>query len=76
MVRHDQASMPVDEFCVLHEPDVAVSAEPATPPDQFHAQMYSSERLNEYYKQVVAEILASLDRTQDESSESLLADGG
>jgi hypothetical protein len=31
--------------------------------------MYSSERLNEYYNQVVAEIRASLDRIQDEGDE-------
>jgi hypothetical protein len=30
--------------------------------------MHNSQRLNEYYNQVVAEILATLDRVQDEAS--------
>jgi hypothetical protein len=64
MVRHDHKSMSGDELQSLHEP--AADAEPVTPTDKFHAQMQSSERLTEYYNQVVAEIRASLERIDAE----------
>ena len=62
MVRHDLQSMPVDEL--LHEEDVADPAETITREDRFREQMQISERLNEYYQQVVAEIRASLERAE------------
>jgi hypothetical protein len=62
MVRHDLQSMPVDEF--LQEDDSA--AERATREDRLREQMQISERLNEYYVQVVAEIRASLERAEAE----------
>jgi hypothetical protein len=34
--------------------------------DRFRAQMASSQRLNEYYKQVVAELRASLEKIEAE----------
>jgi hypothetical protein len=34
--------------------------------------MQSSERLNEYYNEVVAEIRASLERIEDEESENAM----
>jgi hypothetical protein len=64
MVRHDLQSMPVDEL--LHEEDVADPEETVTREDRFREQMQISERLNEYYQQVVAEIRASLERAEAE----------
>jgi hypothetical protein len=63
MVRHE--SMSGDELQSLHEP-ASDSVEDHT--DKFRAQMHNSQRLNEYYNQVVAEILATLDRVPDEAS--------
>ena len=65
MVRHELMSG--DELQSLHEPADSDSVEDATHTDKFRAQMHNSERLNEYYNQVVAEILASLERVQDEA---------
>ena len=62
MVRHDLQSMPVDEF--FQEEDEA--AERATREDRLREQMQISERLNEYYVQVVAEIRATLERVEAE----------
>jgi hypothetical protein len=56
--------MPVDEL--LHEEDAAGPAETVTREDRFREQMQISERLNEYYQQVVAEIRASLERAEAE----------
>ena len=64
MVRHDLQSMPVDEL--LHEEDAANPSETVTREDRFREQMQISERLNEYYQQVVAEIRASLERAEAE----------
>jgi thioredoxin reductase len=64
MVRHDLQSMPVDEL--LYEEDAAGSAEIVTREDRFREQMLISERLNDYYIQVVAEIRASLERAEAE----------
>jgi hypothetical protein len=63
MVRHDLKSMSEDE---LHELDTVDAAESATSTDKFRAQFESSQRLNEYYNQVVAEIRASLEQVEDE----------
>jgi hypothetical protein len=40
--------------------------------EKLRAQMQSSERLNEYYNEVVAEIRASLERIEDEESENAM----
>jgi hypothetical protein len=64
MVRHDLTSE--DELLALHEPVAIDPAEPEPPSDRFHAQMQSSQRLIEYYNQVVAELRASLDRIEAE----------
>ena len=61
MVRHDLQSMPVDEL--LQEDE---AAERATREDRLREQMQISERLNEYYVQVVAEIRATLERVEAE----------
>ena len=69
MVRHDLKSMSGDELLSLQEPDAVDPADSAASTDKFREQMYSSQRLNEYYNQVVAEIRASLERVeQDEVS--------
>jgi hypothetical protein len=68
MVRRDLKSMSVDELWSLQELVASHPAESATHSDKFRAQLQSSQRLNEYCNQAVAEIRASLDRTQDEGS--------
>ena len=64
MVRHDLQSMPVDEL--LCEQDDAESVEKVEREHRLREQMQISERLNEYYVQVVAEIRASLERAEAE----------
>jgi hypothetical protein len=65
MVRHDLQTVPVDEL--LHDRDTAEPAEiTEAREDSFREQMQISERLNEYYVQVVAEIRASLERVEAE----------
>ncbi len=63
MVRHDLKTTSEDELGSLCEPE---PAEPATDTDRFREQMQSSQRLIEYYNQVVAEIRASLERAEEE----------
>ena len=70
MVRHDPKSMPEDELRYLRTEGAADPAESAADPDKFLKQMQSSERLTEYYNQVVAEIRASLERAEEEVSSS------
>jgi hypothetical protein len=65
MVRHDPKSSAVDDLWSLHEQATFDSADPATLTDRLDAQRERFERLNEYYNQVVVEIRASLDRTED-----------
>jgi hypothetical protein len=67
MVRHDPKSMSEDELS-LHEPVATDPVEPAPHTDKFSASLQSSQRLTEYYNQVVAEIRASLDRIDAEGS--------
>jgi hypothetical protein len=66
MVRHDLQPLPLDEL--LHDEDTVEPAEAVTEAreDGFREQMQISERLNEYYVQVVAEIRASLERVEAE----------
>lgn len=68
MVRHDLKSMSEEELLTVHEPVATDPAEPAAHVDKFREQMESSQRLNEYYNQVVAEIRASLERAEAEGS--------
>jgi len=68
MVRHDlKRPPPGDEVLSLEDTD---PAEPAPPADEFSArlqkQMHNSQRLNEYYNEVVAELRASLERIEAE----------
>jgi hypothetical protein len=71
MVRHDRKKpRPEDEVLALEDPVTTDPAEPAPPADEFSArlqkQMQNSQRLNEYYNEVVAELRASLDRIEAE----------
>ena len=66
MVRHDLKSMPEGELVM----DPIEESEALS--EKLRAQMQSSERLNEYYNQVVAEIRASLERIEDEESENAM----
>ena len=68
MVRHDPKSMAVEELWSLHESFAPDRADSATHADKLEAQRERFERLNEYYNQVVVELRASLDRTEDEMS--------
>jgi hypothetical protein len=68
MVRHDQQSMSEDELRFLQEEGAPDPAESAMHADKLRAQLESSQRLNEYYNQVVAEIRASLERAESEVS--------
>jgi hypothetical protein len=66
MVGHDLKSSLEDDLLSLEEP-VALDPVDFVPlEDRFRAQMASSQRLNEYYKQVVAELRASLEKIEAE----------
>jgi len=47
------------------EPIATHPAESTTHTDRFQEHLRSSERLNEYYNQVVAELRASLERIEE-----------
>ena len=67
MVRHDRRSKAEDELLSLEDPvTIDPAAESAALTDKLRAQMESSQRLNEYYNQVVAELRASLDKIEAE----------
>ncbi len=65
MARHDPSSMSEDGLLSVTEPIAADAAESTTHPDRFQEQLKSSERLNEYYNLVVAELRASLERIEE-----------
>jgi len=66
MLGHDLNSTQVDELLSLEEP-IAIDPEDFLPlEDKFRAQMASSQRLNEYYELVVAELRASLEKIEAE----------
>lgn len=56
--------MAVADLWSLHEQATSDSADAAIHPD-LEAQRERFERLNQYYNQVVVELRASLDRTED-----------
>jgi hypothetical protein len=68
MVRHDPKSSAVDELWSLHEQVTSDRGDHSTLGERLEAQRERFERLNEYYNQVVVEIRASLDRTEDAMS--------
>ena len=68
MVRHDPKSMSEDELRSLYAEGATDPAESAADPDKFRKQMQSSERLTEYYNQVVAELLVVLNESEKEAA--------
>jgi hypothetical protein len=66
MVGHDLKSSLEDDLLSLEEPVALDPVDFAPLEDRFRAQMASSQRLNEYYKQVVAELRASLEKIEAE----------
>jgi hypothetical protein len=63
MIVHDVNATRADELLSLE--DIAVDLEDSLA-DQFRSQRASSQRLNEYYMQVVAELRASLEKIEAE----------
>ena len=64
MAHHNPSSMSEDGVVTAAQP----MAEAAERSEQLQMQLKSSERLTEYYNQVVAEIRASLERIEQEES--------
>jgi hypothetical protein len=61
MARRNPASMSEDGQVLEAEPETAAFVEATERAEMLRAQLMSSERLNEYYNAVVAELRASLD---------------
>jgi len=61
MARHDPSSISDDTVMSAGESNVTDFAEASARSDKLRTQLKSSERLNEYYNQVVAELRASLE---------------
>ena len=70
MARHNASSMSQDAPLAAAEPMGTDAEEAAVRWEQLQAQLKSSERLNEYYNQVVAELRASLERIEQEEQAS------
>jgi hypothetical protein len=62
----DLETIPADELWILDEGAPSAPAEPAPHDDEFLALQQKSERLNQYYDEVVAELRALLDASDDE----------
>jgi hypothetical protein len=56
----------VHEPLSLHERTLSGPADPAGHDDEFGAQRQSCERMNEYFDQVIAELLTLLNNSQKE----------
>jgi hypothetical protein len=59
-----------DGLMSVAEPIASDPAEAADRSDQLRLQLKSSERLNEYYNQVVAELRASLEQIEEDDQAS------
>ena len=71
MARHNPSSMSEDGQLSVAEPDTTdLVEESAALSEQLRAQLKTSDRLNEYYNQVVAELRASLERIEQEDRAS------
>jgi hypothetical protein len=70
MARHDPSSMSEDGSVSVAEPIASDPAEATGRSDQFRIQLKTSERLNEYYNQVVAELRASLEQIEESDQAS------
>jgi hypothetical protein len=62
MARHKPSSMSDDGQLSVAEPMTPALAEATERAEILRAQLKSSERLNEYYNEVVAELRASLEK--------------
>ena len=65
MARHNPSSRSEDGLVSVTEPIANDPAETTTHSDKLREQLKSSERLNEYYNEVVAELRASLERIEE-----------
>jgi hypothetical protein len=70
MARHNPSSMSDGELLSEVEPITPALAESIERSEILRAQLESSERLNEYYNAVVAELRASLERIEAEDQAS------
>jgi hypothetical protein len=66
MIGHDLNSVSRDELLSFEEPIALDPADFAPLEDRYRAQMASSQRLHEYYLEVVAELRASLEKIEAE----------
>jgi hypothetical protein len=67
MIGHDLNSASRDDLLSLEEEPIALDPADFAPlEDRFRAQMASSQRLHEYYMEVVAELRASLEKIEAE----------
>jgi len=62
MARHKPSSMSDDGLLSVAEPMTPALVEATERAEILRAQLKSSERLNEYYNEVVAELRASLEK--------------
>jgi hypothetical protein len=67
MAHHNPSSMSEDGVVSAAQPMATHAAERS---EQLQVQLKTSERLNEYYNQVVAELRASLERIEEEDRAS------
>jgi hypothetical protein len=67
MAHHNPSSQSEDGLLTLAQPMAADAAERS---EQLQTQLKTSERLTEYYNQVVAEIRASLERIEQDDNAS------
>jgi hypothetical protein len=67
MAHHNPSTMSEDGLVSAAQPMAVEAAERS---EQLQVQLKTSERLNEYYNQVVAEIRASLERIEEEDRAS------
>jgi hypothetical protein len=65
MARRNPSSMSEDGQLSLAEPMTPALAEATERSEMLRAQLKTSERLNEYYNEVVAELRASLERFEE-----------
>ena len=70
MARHNPSSMSEDGQVSEAEPITPALAESLERTEMLREQLKSSERLNEYYNEVVAELRASLERIEAEDQAS------
>jgi hypothetical protein len=60
--------LPEGDLLTSHDQVLFQPAEPVRYEDAFHAQQQKSQRLNEYYDQVVAELLVVLNECEKEAA--------